>query len=98
MRDEVPEAQDCGATACCVLITEDKIFCANAGDSRCVFKQGKRAIYMSADHKPDVSKERARIESAQHDVIDGRVDGRLAPSRAIGDFQFKNRGYLTPEQ
>lgn len=31
-----------GTTSCVVLITEDKIFCANAGDSRAVLNKSDR--------------------------------------------------------
>lgn len=47
-------AIDAGATGCVVLITKDRIFCANAGDSRAVLCQtGNRAIGLSEDHKPN---------------------------------------------
>jgi len=46
-------AKEVGATACVVLITPDKIICANAGDSRGVLKCGPEAIPLSEDHKPN---------------------------------------------
>ena len=43
-----------GCTACVVLLTPDKIFCANAGDSRGIlaFKEKSEIIELSTDHKP----------------------------------------------
>ena len=45
---------------------------------------------LSQDHKPDLPKELQRIEKSGNYVTEGRVNGRLALSRALGDFEFKN--------
>lgn len=42
--------------------------------------------------------ERARITAAGGFVDFGRVNGNLALSRAIGDFEFKKNAGLPPEQ
>lgn len=42
--------------------------------------------------------ERARISAAGGFVDFGRVNGNLALSRAIGDFEFKKSADLSPEQ
>ena len=42
--------------------------------------------------------ERARICAAGGFVDFGRVNGNLALSRAIGDFEFKKSPELSPEQ
>jgi len=34
-------------------VTKDKIFTANAGDSRAVLSRGKKAVPLSEDHKPN---------------------------------------------
>jgi serine/threonine protein phosphatase PrpC len=47
-----------GCTACVVLITETEIYCANAGDSRCVMCVDGKALDMSVDHKPDMASEK----------------------------------------
>jgi len=79
-------ANDTGTTSCVILMTPDKIYCSNAGDSRGVLSRGGKAIELSFDHKPDNTEEVKRIEKANHMVEDSRVDGNLALSRAFGDF------------
>jgi serine/threonine protein phosphatase PrpC len=79
-----------GCTANVVLIYKDRIFCANAGDSRSVIKMKNRVMPMSRDHKPEDENERMRIEKAGGFVSnEGRVNGSLNLSRAIGDLRFK---------
>ena len=87
-----------GATACVVLITEDHIFCANAGDSRAVLCQKSEAIPLSFDHKPDNEQEKERIEDAGSSVRCGRVGGNLAVSRAIGDHYYKHETSLPAQE
>ena len=72
-----------------VLITPNEIYCANAGDSRTVMSEHGKAVELSKDHKPDLPTERTRILKAGGEVVDGRVNGMLALSRAIGDFDYK---------
>ena len=79
-----------GCTANVVLVTPTHIFCANAGDSRSVLSSNKKAVNLSEDHKPDLPRERSRIVAAGHMVEDGRVDGIIALSRAIGDWEYKS--------
>ena|SRR6201996_4931904 len=50
---------------------------------------------LSADH---FAAEKARICAAGGFVDFGRVNGNLALSRAIGDFEFKKSAELPPEQ
>lgn len=75
-----------GTTATCVLVTADKVICANTGDSRTVCarnwttanddgkeKEGESEA-MSEDHKPENKEEKKRIELAGGFVSDGRVN------------------------
>lgn len=78
-----------GCTATVALITPMEIYCANAGDSRTVMSEKGVAIDLSKDHKPDLIEEKNRIHKAGGEVIEGRVNGMLALSRAMGDFDYK---------
>ena len=66
-----------------------EIYCANAGDSRTVMSEKGNAVDLSKDHKPELPEERSRIIKAGGEVMDGRVNGMLALSRAMGDFDYK---------
>ena len=80
-----------GCTASVILITPGEIFCANAGDSRTVLSWKDDSHYeLSFDHKPDNPEEFKRIESADCYVEEGRVNGSLAVSRGLGDFEYKD--------
>ncbi|KAH6968413.1 phosphatase 2C-like domain-containing protein [Fusarium avenaceum] len=70
---------------------------ANAGDSRGVLGIKGRAKPLSQDHKPQLENEKNRITAAGGFVDFGRVNGNLALSRAIGDFEFKKSAELSPE-
>ena len=80
-----------GCTAVSLLVTPTELYCANAGDSRCVLCREGRAVPLSIDHKPQLPSELRRIQRAGSFVFRGRVQGVLALSRAIGDFSFKQR-------
>lgn len=89
-----------GCTAVTALVTPDQksIFVANAGDSRSVISTSGQSKALSYDHKPVDPKENQRIVNAGGFVEFGRVNGNLALSRAIGDFEFKQNSNLPPEQ
>ncbi|KAF2280560.1 protein phosphatase 2C [Westerdykella ornata] len=86
-----------GCTASVGIISKDKIWVANSGDSRSVLGIKGRAKPLSFDHKPQNEGEKARIQAAGGFVDFGRVNGNLALSRAIGDFEFKKSAELPPE-
>jgi serine/threonine protein phosphatase PrpC len=87
-----------GCTANVVLIMNNMLVCANAGDSRCVVGEGGRAIPLSFDHKPNLKKERERIYKAGSTVnVEGRIDGNLNLSRAIGDIAHKKNTKISLE-
>ncbi|KAH9422287.1 Protein phosphatase 1G [Dermatophagoides pteronyssinus] len=80
-----------GCTAIVAIVCNDKIYVANAGDSRCVLSRNGQAIQMSEDHKPEDEREKDRIINAGGEITnDGRVNGGLNLSRAIGDHMYKN--------
>jgi serine/threonine protein phosphatase PrpC len=79
-----------GSTLVCSIITPSHIITANVGDSRCVIGCSNRTVIdMTEDHKPSLKEEKARIVAAGGFVMMDRVNGELAMSRALGDFQYK---------
>merc|ERR1712241_990945 len=100
--DEIPEADfteepgnDSGCTAVVALLAGTKLYVANAGDSRCVVCRNGVAVEMSFDHKPEDEVELKRIRKAGGKVTpDGRVNGGLNLSRAIGDHAYKTNKNL----
>ncbi|XP_051504688.1 protein phosphatase 1G-like [Myxocyprinus asiaticus] len=90
---------DSGTTAVVALIRGKQLIVANAGDSRCVVSEKGKAVDMSYDHKPEDELELARIKNAGGKVtMDGRVNGGLNLSRAIGDHFYKRNKALPPEE
>eukprot|EP00668_Euglena_longa_P029625 GGOE01036984.1.p1 GENE.GGOE01036984.1~~GGOE01036984.1.p1 ORF type:complete len:400 (+),score=87.76 GGOE01036984.1:48-1247(+) len=61
----------------------------NVGDSRLIVGRAGEVIFQTTDHKPDDVEELARILAAVGTVEVGRLDGKLAVSRAFGDPEFK---------
>ncbi|RMZ69445.1 phosphatase 2c [Pyrenophora seminiperda CCB06] len=98
LSDPKYEEEVSGCTASVGILSKDKIYVANAGDSRTVLGVKGRAKPLSFDHKPQNEAEKARIQAAGGFVDFGRVNGNLALSRAIGDFEFKKSADLPPEQ
>ncbi|KAJ5714257.1 Protein phosphatase 2C [Penicillium malachiteum] len=98
LEDPRYEEEVSGCTASTSIISKHKIWVANAGDSRSVLGVKGRAKPLSYDHKPQNEGEKARITAAGGFVDFGRVNGNLALSRAIGDFEFKKSAELSPEQ
>lgn len=79
-----------GCTAVIALLAGNELYVANAGDSRCVVCRNGTAVDMSLDHKPEDAEELERIQKAGGRVtMDGRVNGGLNLSRAIGDHAYK---------
>ena len=89
-----PSMMVAGCTAVVALIVGNKIWVANAGDSRCVLCRDGRALELSIDHKPELPGERDRIIRAGGIVEDGRVMGNLNLSRSIGDLEYKKNNSI----
>lgn len=47
-------------------------------------------VELSFDHKPDLEKENSRVKNAGGFVSDGRINGNLNLSRALGDLEYKS--------
>lgn len=88
---EVLSGQDkSGSTAVGVIISPTHIFFANCGDSRAVLCSNGKCAFSTTDHKPVNPVEKERIQKAGGSVMIQRVNGSLAVSRALGDFEYKN--------
>ncbi|WBW75465.1 serine/threonine protein phosphatase PP2C catalytic subunit Ptc2 [Schizosaccharomyces osmophilus] len=99
MRDYDMQEDPSGCTATTVMIVNDQVvYCANAGDSRTVLSRRGISEPLSFDHKPNIDVEKARIKAAGGFIDFGRVNGSLALSRAIGDFEYKKNSLLPPEK
>ncbi|XP_071962980.1 protein phosphatase 1B-like [Antedon mediterranea] len=78
-----------GSTAVGVLISPTHYFFINCGDSRGVLCQNGEPVYSTQDHKPGNPEEMERIVKAGGQVYLQRVNGSLAVSRALGDYDYK---------
>lgn len=87
--EEALAEQMAGSTAITLLIKNNQLFCANAGDSRAIACINGELEELSLDHKPNNAIEYKRICDGGGWVEYNRVNGNLALSRALGDFLFK---------
>lgn len=88
-----------GSTCTVALVRDDRVVCANVGDSRALLVRKQKGsvskgIELSADHRPVGScktgrQELDRIVRSGGWSVGGRVCGILAVSRAFGDYEFK---------
>ncbi|XP_026154453.1 protein phosphatase, Mg2+/Mn2+ dependent, 1Na (putative) [Mastacembelus armatus] len=78
-----------GSTAAAVLMSPRYIYFINCGDSRTLLCRNGQVIFYTEDHKPFNPREKERIQNAGGSVTLQRVNGSLAVSRALGDFDFK---------
>jgi len=90
-RKEYDSAERVGCT-CLALLFDGRRHCyiGNLGDCRAVLYRGRRALDMTRDTRADRPDEVARISAAGGFVANGRVNGKLAVSRALGDFMYKH--------
>ncbi|XP_035239977.1 protein phosphatase, Mg2+/Mn2+ dependent, 1Na (putative) [Anguilla anguilla] len=78
-----------GSTAAAVLVSPARVYFVNCGDSRTLLCRDGRVGFYTEDHKPCNPREKERIQNAGGSVTLQRVNGSLAVSRALGDFDFK---------
>lgn len=85
-----------GCTAVVSLIVPDcdnprirTLYSANVGDARAVLCRKGKAIRLSFDHQARIPEEKQRIKECGGIVINERVNGTLAVTRALGDASMK---------
>jgi serine/threonine protein phosphatase PrpC len=87
------EGWPAGTTAVLVAIIGEKLYSSNLGDSEaivCVNKGNTRVPHVLVHkHKPTDDRERDRIIALGAPVFRGRILGKLAVSRALGDAEYK---------
>lgn len=94
-----PGGFNSGTTAVVCCIIQETLYIANVGDSEAVLakrlsdtaatRNPYEAVPISFKHKPTDDAEKERIMAAGAAVFRGRIFGRLAVSRALGDCEFK---------
>eukprot|EP01147_Barroeca_monosierra_P003292 gene3291-5982_t len=80
-----------GSTVVVLFLTPTHYIIANCGDSRVFLASNDTVKFSSDDHKPTKVTELERIKKAGGFVEMGRVNGTLAVSRALGDYEYKDR-------
>jgi serine/threonine protein phosphatase PrpC len=83
-----------GSTATIVLLQNNKIYCANVGDTRCTLFTPSKIERLTYDHRADDISEKERIYTNGGMVVRGRVMGRLMLSRSFGDFELRKFGVV----
>ncbi|RNF10747.1 putative protein phosphatase 2C [Trypanosoma rangeli] len=90
--------QTTGCTACVVGITANFILCANVGDSGAAVYTDHTIRRISVTHRITDPVEEARITAAGYTITGERIEGLLAVTRALGDYDFKQCGGKGPKE
>ena len=87
-----------GTTATLVLIKDNKIYCANVGDSKAYIIYDKTYKQISSDHKCTIEDEKTRVLAEGGKIHKNRVMGQLILTRTLGDLYVKQYGVInTPD-
>ncbi|KAM3865236.1 protein phosphatase Mn(2+)-dependent 1K [Diretmus argenteus] len=89
-----------GSTATVALLRDGiELVVGSVGDSRAMLCRKGKALKLTVDHTPERKDERERIKKSGGFVTwnslgQPHVNGRLAMTRSIGDFDLKNMGVI----
>lgn len=90
------EGVESGSTATVILIQNDILFISHVGDSSVVLSRGGKADVLTNSHRPygrskACLQEIRRIRESGGWIVNGRICGDIAVSRAFGDMRFKTK-------
>ena len=90
------DSNHCGTTACVATvrreINHNVLYVANTGDTRAVLSKNGQAERLSIDHKATNQQEIDRIKAMGGKILESRLAGGLAITRAIGDHAYRSFG------
>jgi len=93
------DSEGCGSTACVCMVRKEGahqvLYVANVGDTRAVISKSNVAERLSIDDNCHNTLECERIKREGGLILNNRVGGVLAVTRAFGDHALKKCG-LTP--
>lgn len=93
-------ATNAGTTATVALLRDGiELVVASVGDSRAMLCRRGKALKLTEDHTPERKDEKMRIKKTGgfitwNSLGQPNVNGRLAMTRSIGDFDLKNMGVI----
>ena len=92
------DSDGCGSTACVTVVRKEGaknvLYVANVGDSRAVLSKSGTVERMSVDDKCDNPDENHRVKSGGGIILDNRLGGVLAVTRAFGDHALTRVGLI----
>lgn len=92
------DSDGCGSTACVSLVRKEGaanvLYVANIGDTRAVLSKSGAAERMSIDDKCDNPEENARVKGGGGIILENRLGGVLAVTRAFGDHALTRVGLI----
>ena len=77
-----------------MLGTKKVLYCANIGDTACVLFSKSGCKKLSSDHRCNDETEAIRVKKAGGLIVNERINGKLAITRAFGDFSMKTKGVI----
>lgn len=89
-----------GSTATVALLRDGiELVVGSVGDSRAMLCRKAKALKLTSDHTPERKDEKERIKKSGgwvtwNSLGQPHVNGRLAMTRAIGDFDLKSTGVI----
>ncbi|XP_010886651.1 protein phosphatase 1K, mitochondrial [Esox lucius] len=95
-----PHVVSAGSTATVALLRDGiELVVGSVGDSRAMLCRKAKALKLTSDHTPERKDEKQRIKKCGgwvtwNSLGQPHVNGRLAMTRAIGDFDLKSTGVI----